>query len=173
MRPFGSPKQLEKRRRKAMELLDSGLSLHAVARKINCHASSVLRWKRDRDRHGEKGLCPKPASGRPSKLSQSQKKKFIKLLLQGPMAHGYHTDLWTTARIAEFIESTFNIRYHQDHIGRLMASLSWSCQKPIRRALERDEKVIEEWKRTQWPRIKKKPCGWVPTSFLLTNRDSS
>lgn len=173
MRPFGSPQQLENRRRKAMQLLDSGLSFHAVARKINCHASSVLRWKKERDLHGEKGLCPKPASGRPPKLSPSQKKKLIKLLLQGPTAHGYRTDLWTTARIAELIERAFGIRYHQDHIGRLMASLSWSYQKPVRRALKRDEQAIEQWKGTHWPKVKKTPCGWAPTSFLLTNRVSS
>lgn len=31
MRPFGSPKLLEKRRRNAMVLLDSGLSLNEVS----------------------------------------------------------------------------------------------------------------------------------------------
>jgi len=56
MRPFGSPKQLERRRRKALELLDSGLSLNEVARRIGCHASSVMRWRDARQKNGKDGL---------------------------------------------------------------------------------------------------------------------
>ena len=57
------------------------------------------------------------------------------------MMHGYRTNLWTTARIAELIRQ-FGIQYHRDHVGRLMHSLNWSPQKPERRALERDEKPL-------------------------------
>ena len=39
------------------------------------------------------------------------------------MAHGYRTNLWTTARIAEVIEREFGVNYHRDHVGRLMHSL--------------------------------------------------
>lgn len=166
MRPFGSPKLLEKRRRNAMALLDSGLSLNEVARRVGCDASSVMRWRdrRDRrDKHGEQGLRPAPVPGRPAKLSARQKKRLVSILLKGAMANGYKTELWTTARIAEVIELHFGITYHRDHIGRLMASLGWSHQKPEKRALQRDEKAIEEWKLKEWPRIKKTPRGWAPT----------
>ncbi len=155
MRPFGSAKSLEMRRRLAMKLLDAELSLHEVARRIGCHASSVMRWRDARSQHGDDGLKPKPVSGRPPKLTPRQRKRLVSLLQKGAMAHGYRTELWTTARIAELIEKTFGVRYHRDHIGRLMASLGWSYQKPERRALQRDEKAIQQWKRKQWPRIKK------------------
>ena len=164
MRPFGTPEQLERRRRRAMRLLDEGLSLNAVARRIGCHASSVMRWRDVRARHGDEGLKPKPVPGRPPKLSARQKKRLVSLLLKGAMANGYRTDLWTTQRIADLIEEEFGVRHHRDHIGRLMASLGWSYQKPQRRALERDDEAVEEWKRTEWPRIKKTPKTWVPTS---------
>ena len=79
------------------------------------------------------------------------------------MAHGYRTELWTTARIAELIEREFGVTYHRDHVGRLMHNLGWSHQKPKRRALERNENNIEQWKRKEWPRVKKTPLGWAPT----------
>lgn len=173
MRPFGSPKQLEKRRRKAMVLLDRGLSLHEVARRVGCNASSVMRWRDQRESHGEHGLSPKPAPGRPAKLRAAQKKRLVSLLLKGAMANGYRTELWTTARIAEVIERAFRVSYHRDHIGRLMRTLRWSYQKPDRRALQRDEQAIEQWKRKEWPRIKKTLRGWAPTSYSSTNRASS
>ena len=37
----------------------------------------------------------------------------------------------------------------------LVVDLEWSPQKPDRRATQRDEAAIKEWKRTQWPQIKK------------------
>lgn len=163
MRPFGTPKQLEKRRLKAMELLDTGLSLNEVARRVGSYPSSVMRWRDARERDPKQGLKSKPASGRPPKLTPSQKKRLTKLLLKGAMASGYRTELWTTARIAEIISRNFGVTYHRDHVGRLLASLGFSYQKPEGRALERDDEAIEEWKRKEWPRVKKTPSGWAPT----------
>jgi transposase len=90
-------------------------------------------------------------------LSQRQWKKLPKLLLKGALAWGYTTDLWTTTRIAQVMQREFNVKFHRAHVGRLLARLNWSCQKPERRALERDEEAIEEWKRQRWPALKKKP----------------
>ena len=110
--------------------------------------------------------------GRPLKLAATQRKKLVRLLLKGPLAQGYRTNLWTTARIAALIESEFGVSYHPDHIGRLMHDLGWTPQKPERRALERNEEEIERWKQKEWPRIKKTPQGWAPTSSLPMNRAS-
>ena len=162
MRPYGSAKQLEKRRRKAMKYLDEGLTLHEAARRIGCDPSSVMRWRDARKKHGDKGLAPKEVPGRPAKLTQSQKWKLLKILVKGAIANGYRTDLWTTARIAEVIEKTFGVKYHRDHIGRLMKSLGWSWQKPKKQALEGNEEAIEKWKSEEWPRIKKTPRTWAP-----------
>ena len=164
MRPFGSPLQLESRRRKAMELYDTGLSLNEVSRRLGCSPISVMRWRDERNRLGDEGLKPKPVPGRPHKLTNKQKARLITILLKGAIANGYGTDLWTTARIAEIVRKKFGISYHRDHIGRLMSSLGWSYQKPVKKALQRDEESIEKWKRKEWPRIKKTPQGWVPIS---------
>jgi transposase len=91
-----------------------------------------------------------------------EEKRLIHLLLQGPLAHGYRTNLWTTLRIAEVMKCEFGVRYHRAHVGRLMHSLKWSPQKPERRALERDEEKIKRWKRNAWPRVKKTLRGWAP-----------
>src|SRR2546427_9115545 len=70
----------------------------------------------------------------PLKLGPRQRRRLVKLLLKGPQAHGYRTQLWTTARIAEVIRREFGVHYHRDHVGRLMHSLKWSPQKPETRA---------------------------------------
>jgi transposase len=173
MRPRGPAELLEDRRRRALKLLGQRLSLNEVARRIGCAASSVLRWRDAWEKGGPQGLKVRFSPGRPPKLNARQRQRLVKLLLQGALAHGYRTDLWTTARIAEVIRKNFGVRYHPDHIGRLMHQLGWSHQKPERRARERDEAKIERWKRKEWPRVKKTPRGWAPTSSSPTNRASS
>ena len=168
----GSADLLEDRRRRALALWDTGLSLNEVGRRIRCAPSSVMRWLRARRRGGPKALRVRCSPGRPLKLGLRQRRRLLKLLLKGPQAHGYRTQLWTTARIAEVIEREFGVQYHRDHVGRLMHRLNWSPQKPETRALERDNKAIARWKRRQWPRIKKTPRGWAPTLSSAMNPDS-
>jgi transposase len=173
LRPKGSPKLLEERRRSVIMFLNMKLSLHEIARRIGCDASSVMRWRNALQLGGQEALKAKPAPGRPPRLTLKQKKKLIHLLTQGAMAHGYRTELWTTQRIADLIERRLGIRYHRNHVGKLLHQIGWSHQKPERRAVERDDAAIEEWKRSVWPRVKKTPQGWQPISSSSTNRDSS
>jgi len=172
-RPKGSSDLLEHRRHRALALLDEGRTLNEIGRLIDCAPSSVMRWRDRRRRGGAKALKVRSSPGRPAKLTTVQRRRLIALLLQGAMAHGYRTDLWTTARIAEIIEERFGVTYHRDHIGRLMQRLGWSHQKPERRALERDDAAIKRWKRKTWPQVKKTPQGWAPISSSSTNPDSS
>lgn len=163
MRLKGSAEVLEQRRRKALELLQEDVSLHEVARRIGCHPSSVLRWRDRKHAFGEEGLKVRSSPGRPSRLSTEQKQRLLELLLQGPGAFGWRTQVWTTGRIAQLIESQFHVVYHPDHVGRILHSLRWSPQKPERRAPERNEEAIQQWKTKNWRRIKKTAKGWSPT----------
>jgi transposase len=172
MRPRGSPEKLEGRRTLAMEILSDGHSASKVAKLLGCRRYSVERWRTAFERRGTVGLKAKPAPGRPPRLTARDTRRLLTVLLKGALARGYRTELWTTQRIAEVIEAEFGVRFHRDHVGRLMHRLDWTPQKPDRRALERDEEEIERWKREEWPRIKKGLHGWGPTSCFSTNRAS-
>jgi transposase len=76
-------------------------------------------------------------------------------LLKGATAHGYASQLWTLPRVAEVIVRHFGVRYHPAHVWKLLRACGWSAQKPQRRARERDEAEIEQWRRQRWPHIKK------------------
>lgn len=165
MRPHGSPEQLEHRRRRAAELMRQGWSNARIARELGCTPQSVGRWRRACRRRGSKALGAKPASGRPRRLSTRQRRSLVSRLVRGANACGFGTDLWTCPRIVELIEHEFRVRYHVDHIPRLMAALGFSCQKPERQARERDEKAVRRWIAVDWPRIKKRPAQAGPHRF--------
>ena len=156
MRPAGTPEQLEQRRRRAIAQVKAGQTLSTVARQFSASVSSVHRWWQAYTRAGVRGLRPKPIPGRPSRLSAVQKQRLVTLLGRGPLRAGYRTDLWTLPRVAGVIRQHFGVRYHPAHVWKLLTGLGWSCQKPERRAVERDEPAIARWKRTAWPRIKKR-----------------
>lgn len=163
MRPTGSAGQLEKRRRQAIRMLKAGKNLSAAARAVGSSVSSVFRWFRTYRKRGLKGLKPRPTPGRPPKLTPADKRRLAQLLLKGPLELGYRTDLWTLKRVSKVIDTHFAIDYHPCHVWRILQDMGWSCQKPERRALQRNEAAIERWKREKWPHIKKGQRAWCPS----------
>ena len=157
MRPHGSPEELERRRRRAISLLYKGHQPVEVAQMVGVDRRSVRRWKAAWLQGGREAIEAKPASGRPPRLSVEEKSRLEQELLEGARAAGFPTDLWTCPRVAHLIEGLFGVRYHVDHVCRLLRSLGWSPQKPERRAAERNEDEIQRWVKEEWPRVKKKP----------------
>jgi len=161
MRPKGSAEVLLARRKRAIKMLETEeLSLNEVARRVGCSPSSVMRWRNLWKANGEEGLKEHRSSGRPPKMSKEQRARLLKLLVQGPMAFGWKTDVWTTRRVVELVRQKFSIDYHFTHVARILHAKGWSPQKPERRALERNEAAIQRWKDTGWKREKKTPRGW-------------
>jgi transposase len=157
MRPVGNAKELERRRHRAIDLVvREGLTQTEAARRVGVAWRTVARWMRQYRESGKRGLAARPTPGRPARLGTRERNRLERCLLRGAKAAGFETDLWTCPRIATVIERMFGVRYHVDHIGRLLRSLGWSPQRPERRARERDERAIRRWVRTEWPAIKKK-----------------
>src|SRR6266403_6162242 len=138
MRPKGSAELLSDRRRRALKLLGAKFALNEVARRIGCAASSVMRWRNAWRRRGADSLQVRFSPGRPRRTHA------------------------TTKRVAEVIQRSFHLPCHFNTAGQLLHRLGWTHQKPEGRALERDERAIERWKRKDWPRVKKTPRGWAP-----------
>ena len=155
-RPHGSPEQLEQRRLRAWKLLREGSAPVEVARKLGVDRRSVRRW-RAMGEHQQ--LAARPAAGRPPRLSEAQREALAGVLVEGALACGFATELWTCPRIAEVVRRRFKVRYHPAHVGRLLRGLGFTPQKPERQARERDETAIQGWVRTVWPGVKKTPRG--------------
>jgi transposase len=152
-RPIGTPEELERRRRRAIELVGQGERPTVVARFLGVDRSSIFRWRQCALK-GPEALGAKPHPHRSSQLTDTQLKRLEGLLLEGAQAHGWPNSLWTTARVAEVIHRKFGIRFHHDHVGRFLRErLGWSPQKPRRRARERDEAAILDWQSKEFPRI--------------------
>jgi transposase len=152
-------KAMEQRRFRALNLLEKGLSQAEVARRTKVSRQSVLRWNRQRLEGGKDALRAAGRAGRKPRLDCDQEQALVKILVAGPEAAGFATPLWTLERVARVIREEFGIKCHATTALRVLRDrLGWSCQKPVGRALERDEAAIGTWKRKTWPALKKRPA---------------
>ena len=141
-------------RHKAAELFGQGLCNAEIARQLGVARPTVSKWHTLWEKDGVAGLKI-GTTGLGPRLSDEQWQQVVDALLEGPEAHGYDTQLWTLARIADVIEKTTGVRYNTNYVWELMGKIGWSCQKPERRAKERDKEAIKHWKEHIWPQIKR------------------
>jgi Transposase and inactivated derivatives len=159
---------LERRRRKAAALFERNVPVAEVARRLSVASQVIYRWRQAWEKGGEQALASKGPAGPKSRLTEAQANEVVAALLQGPLEHGYKTQLWTLPRVARLIKDLTGVQYHPGHVWRILGSLGFSCQRPERRAIERDEQAIQQWKRVHWPAIKKKRSNRAAKSSLST-----
>ena len=77
------------------------------------------------------------------------------MLHPGPDAYGFRGELWTRGRLAAVMRLELGLSYHPRHVGRLCKAMRWSPPKPARRARQRHEAAIAEWRDETWSAIKR------------------
>ena len=149
-------KQAERRRLRGGRLLLKGVAQAEVARRCAVSRPTVLAWKRRLEKGGLQALR-NGTRGRPARLDQQKRRRLAQLLLAGARTQGYATELWTLPRIAKLIAQHFGHSFSISQVSRVLAAMGWSSQKPEKRAVQRDEKAIRQWKAKRWPTLKKTP----------------
>ena len=140
MRPVGTAEELERRRRRAVELMRRGESPTVIARSVG--RTSLYRWRALAGQAPE-ALAAKPHPGPRPRLSDEQIRELEGLLLRGARAHGWHNGSWSARRVAEVIRRHFGVAYHVEHVRKIIRRrLRWSSQRPQRRAKQRDAGAI-------------------------------
>jgi transposase len=160
--------EMERRRKRAATMFRKGNNASDVARRLGVGRQSASRWKKTWESGGDNALKSKGCAGPKARLEVQQRAEVIAALIQGPQAQGYRTNLWTLPRVALLIKDLTGVDYHPGHVWHLLRSMGFSCQRPTRRAIERDEQKIAFWKQTTWPALKKRPARKVAPSSSLT-----
>jgi transposase len=156
-RPLGSGKKLEERRRKAVaEAVAGELTRAEIAKKYKVSLRGLYGWLSSHAADKKKGLKSRPTPGAPKRLSDADLAQLEAKILKGAKAAGFPNDLWTCARIKDVIKKEFGVTYHFNHVGKILAAMGWSPQRPEKRAVERDDMRIRDWVKKRIPTYQKK-----------------
>ena len=145
----------EGRRLRALELKEQGWKHTEIADALGVTEGAVSQWMKRAREEGVQALRHKPPPGAPPRLSEDERARLPELVAKGAEAHGFRGDVWTCERVAIVIRREFGVSYHPAHVSRLLKKLRLSLQKPERRANQRDQEAIDNWKDQKWPALKK------------------
>lgn len=143
-----------RKRVRAGRLMLAGKTPAEAAHAVGVARQTAYTWKARLDEGGIDALRSM-SKGRPAQLDGSQLDGLQVALLQGALAHGFGTELWTLKRVRMLIERLYGVTFSEVHVWRLLGAMGFSSQKPERRAIERNEGAVQEWKRRTWPALKK------------------
>lgn len=148
-------KTLEEMRMRVVKQVQEGESPEVLARALGLNRSTVYGWLARYRRGGWNGLKAKPLPGRPPKLNgRMMRWVYDTVTRKNPLQLKFEFALWTREMVAKLIRDKFGIVLSPVSVGRLLAQLGITCQKPLHRAQERDEALVQQWLRTEYPKIK-------------------
>ncbi len=141
----------------AITRVQSGESPETVIASLGLSESTIYRWLARYRSGGWDALIDKKGKGggRPGKLNAQQIKFIYQAVTSGdPRQQCFDFALWTRELIVQLIWNKFKIKLSRWSVGRLLAQLGLSCQKPIKRAYQRNPEKVERWLKRQYPQIK-------------------
>ena len=146
---------LEAMRERAVRSVQDGESPEVVASVIGINRSTIYGWLAQYRRGGWGALKAKPLFGRPPKLDGKKLKWIYDIVTQkNPLQLKFAFALWTREMVAKLIKDRFNISLSVVSVGRLLGQLGITCQRPLHRALEHDEALVQQWLKQEYPKIK-------------------
>jgi len=142
-------------RRLAVRRVESGEKPSVVSASLGMYRTSIYKWLRAYTRKGEAALASRKAPGPTPKLTDAQKRKVRRWIIgKDPRQWGFDFGLWTRKIVQTMIQDRFNVSLTLPSVGHLLTSLDITPQKPLRRAYERDEQAVREWKERIYPRLR-------------------
>jgi transposase len=143
------------RRIHALLWLFDGKSVGEVARTLDLGEQTVRDWLHAFLFQGLESLYYRASTGRPTKLTPSQRRELKALVLEGPEAAGYTSACWTSAMITDLIRLRFKVSYHPRYVCQLLSTLDLSYQKAKFTADHLNEHEAILWLEETWPLILK------------------
>ncbi|MFF0067124.1 winged helix-turn-helix domain-containing protein [Streptomyces sp. NPDC005279] len=72
------------------------------------------------------------------------------LLLEEARGQGWSDERWTRSRVRVLIADRLGIFLSIRGVWELLLRHNWSCQQPVRRAVERDDAAVAGWLKETW-----------------------
>lgn len=153
-------------RRRAVTQVQNGASPEEVIRTMGFCRACIYNWLAKYRAGGWEALDARKRGGRPKKLTGEMVAWIYKVVTGGdPRQYKFPFALWTRNAIAILIFRQYKIRLSANSVGRLLAQLGITPQKPLWKAYQQDPERVRLWLEEEYPKIvrearKKKADIW-------------
>jgi len=138
-------------------VVEEGEASSEVMKSLGLCRTSIYRWLRKYEDQGLEALVEKIAQGPEPKLNEKQRQQVKRWILgKDPRQYGFDFGLWSRRIVRALIEEKMGIDLGLTAVGRLLASLDITPQKPLRRAYERDPQAVEQWRKETYPKLRRR-----------------
>jgi transposase len=149
-------------------VLEDGERPREVMRSLGLCRTTIYPWLREFQAHGWEALAESIAQGREPKLTEPQKQRVKRWILgKDPRQYGFDFGLWSRRIVQQLIHEKMGIQLGLTSVGKLLARLEITPQKPLRRAYERDPKAVQGWLDETYPQLKKRAKKLGAKIFFL------
>src|ERR1035441_8145091 len=147
-------KTLEEIRIRAVESVQAGESPEVVIRALGFTRACIYNWLAMYRSGGWGALKAKAISGRPKKISGEQMQWLYSTVVgKSPLQFRFEFALWTRGMLQVLLRERFGLKLSLSSMGRLLAQLGLSCQRPLWRAYQQDPQRVQQWREQEFPAI--------------------
>lgn len=148
-------KTQEALRIRAVQRVRAGESPEVVSKAIGVNRTTIYDWMAKHRQGGLSALKVRKAPGRIPKLNGPKIKWIYDIITsKNPQQLKFEFALWTREMIQKLIKDKYGICLSLPSIGRLMAQLGFTCQRPLYQAIQRDESLVKAWLKNVFPKLK-------------------
>jgi len=143
-------------RKRAVARVQSGESPEVVIRTMGFNRACIYNWLAMYRAGGWNALDARKRGGRPRKLKGNMIKWVYRIVAgTDPRQYKFPFALWTRNAIATLIHKRYGVRLSANSVGRLLAQLGITPQKPLWRAYQQDPERVRKWVEEEYPSIAK------------------
>src|SRR5881296_1300965 len=149
-------------------VVEEGEAPSEVMNSLGLCRTTIYPWLRKYEDEGMEALVERIAQGPEPKLAEKQRQQVKRWILgKDPRQYGFEFGLWSRRIVQALIQEKFGIELGLTAVGRLLASLEITPQKPLRRAYERDPAAVDLWVKETYPKLKKRAKRLGAKIFFL------
>src|ERR671918_817384 len=146
---------LEAIRIRAVHQVQAGESPEVVIRALGFSRACIYNWLAAYRAGGWESLKARRLHGRPHMLEGSQIRWIYRTVTtKNPLQLKFPFALWTRGMIRTLIWRKYRVKLSLASVGRLLAQLGLSCQRPLAKAFEQDRSLVEQWVKKEYPMIR-------------------
>ena len=141
-------------RKRAVARVQSGESPEVVIRTMGFSRACIYNWLAMYRAGGWDALDARKRGGRPRKVKGRMIAWIYRMVVgKDPRQYKFPFALWTRNAIATVIYQKYGIRLSANSVGRLLAQLGITPQKPLWRAYQQDPERVRTWVEEEYPSI--------------------